>query len=338
MTTLSLLSVVLAILVASCQCRSSPPTLREIAEQVNANPDSTWKANPESQGNFFHQSCALQDTGANLELYAKDGFSYEPHDLEESQLPSSFDSRQQWPFCKSIGLIRDQSECGSCWAFGATEAMSDRICIATGGKLQPYVSAENLLACCMSCGNGCNGGYPQMAWHYWVHSGIVTGGLYGTTTGCQPYTFPPCAHHIPPTPDLPACNGDGPTPACKHSCIPSYNNTYSKDKHYGKNYYQVRASESEIMAEIMNNGPVEGAFSVYADFETYTSGVYQHTTGRYLGGHAIRILGWGVENGKKYWLVANSWNESWGEQGYFKILKGVNECGIEGNIVAGKYN
>ena len=92
------------------------------------------------------------------------------------------------------------------------------------------------------------------------------------------------------------------------------------------------------MAEIMKFGPVEGAFTVYEDFETYTSGVYQHITGRYLGGHAIRILGWGVENGQKYWLVANSWNESWGENGYFKILKGVNECGIESNVVAGKYN
>ena len=92
------------------------------------------------------------------------------------------------------------------------------------------------------------------------------------------------------------------------------------------------------MAEIMTYGPVEGAFTVYADFEAYTSGVYQHTYGRYLGGHAIRIIGWGVENGQKYWLVANSWNESWGENGYFKILKGVNECGIEGQVVAGRYN
>lgn len=85
----------------------------------------------------------------------------------------------------------------------------------------------------------------------------------------------------------------------------------------------------------MTNGPVEGAFTVYSDFMSYKSGVYKHTTGSVEGGHAIKILGWGVENGEDYWLVANSWSPAWGMSGYFRILKGVNECGIESNIVAG---
>lgn len=54
-----------------------------------------------------------------------------------------------------------------------------------------------------------------------------------------------------------------------------------------------------------------------------------------LGGHAIKIIGWGVEDGTPYWLVVNSWNESWGDNGTFKILRGSDECGIEDNIVAG---
>lgn len=85
----------------------------------------------------------------------------------------------------------------------------------------------------------------------------------------------------------------------------------------------------------MTYGPVEAAFSVYADFEAYKSGVYQHTTGSYLGGHAIKILGWGSENGTPYWIVANSWNDSWGMSGYFYILRGSDECGIEDSVVAG---
>ena len=48
-----------------------------------------------------------------------------------------------------------------------------------------------------------------------------------------------------------------------------------------------------------------------------------------LGGHSIKIIGWGVENNVKYWLIANSWGDSWGEKGYFRMLKGENECGIE---------
>ncbi len=78
-----------------------------------------------------------------------------------------------------------------------------------------------------------------------------------------------------------------------------------------------------------------GAFTVYADFPSYKSGVYQHVSGSELGGHAIKILGWGVENGTPYWLVANSWNEDWGDKGFFKILRGKNECGIESSIVGG---
>ena len=65
------------------------------------------------------------------------------------------------------------------------------------------------------------------------------------------------------------------------------------------------------------------------------AGVYEHKTGSLLGGHAIRILGWGTESGTDYWLVANSWNADWGDQGFFKIRRGVDECGIESNIGAG---
>ena len=61
----------------------------------------------------------------------------------------------------------------------------------------------------------------------------------------------------------------------------------------------------------------------------------QHTTGAALGGHAVKIVGFGVEGGVDYWLVANSWNSGWGDNGFFKIKKGVNECGIEADICAG---
>lgn len=89
------------------------------------------------------------------------------------------------------------------------------------------------------------------------------------------------------------------------------------------------------MHEIMTNGPVEAAFDVYADFVSYKSGVYQHVSGGLLGGHAIKMLGWGVENNTPYWLIANSWNPTWGDKGYFKIKRGTNECGIEDDIVGG---
>jgi hypothetical protein len=65
------------------------------------------------------------------------------------------------------------------------------------------------------------------------------------------------------------------------------------------------------------------------------SGVYSNKGGDIAGGHAVRIVGWGVDNGTKYWRVANSWNQFWGEHGYFRIRRGVNECGIESQVTAG---
>jgi len=69
----------------------------------------------------------------------------------------------------------------------------------------------------------------------------------------------------------------------------------------------------------MTYGPVEIAITVYDDFLTYKSGVYKHVSGSELGGHAVRMLGWGTENGVDYWLVANSWNNGWGDNGFIKI-------------------
>lgn len=251
-----------------------------------------------------------------------------------ADIPDSFDSRTQWANCPSISDIRDQAACGSCWAFGAVESMSDRICIKSDAKTVVYISAEDLATCCRTCGNGCEGGYLEAAWEYWVHTGLVTGGQYGSKQGCQPYVIPHCSHHEPGK--YPNCTGIVRTPTCSKECEAGYDKSFDDDKHYGKTAYAVRSRVEEIQTEIMTNGPVEGAFTVYADFPTYKSGVYQHTTGRALGGHAIRILGWGTENGTPYWLIANSWNEYWGDKGYFKMIRGKDDCGIESSVVAGE--
>jgi len=92
---------------------------------------------------------------------------------------------------------------------------------------------------------------------------------------------------------------------------------------------------AKIQADIAKYGTVTAAFTVYSDFPTYKSGVYKHTSGSALGGHAIKILGWGAEAGQDYWLVMNSWNEAWGDKGLFKIARGTNECGIESQVSAG---
>lgn len=81
-------------------------------------------------------------------------------------------------------------------------------------------------------------------------------------------------------------------------------------------------SVTAIKTEIMNHGPVNAAFSVYSDFYNYKSGIYKYTSGYKVGGHAIRIVGWGVENGINYWIISNSWGLYWGEQGFFRMQQG----------------
>lgn len=65
-------------------------------------------------------------------------------------------------------------------AFGAVESMSDRVCIHSNGTKNFRFSADDLVSCCMNCGQGCNGGFPGAAWEYWVEEGIVSGGPYGS--------------------------------------------------------------------------------------------------------------------------------------------------------------
>uniref|UniRef100_A0A6G5A0X9 Putative cathepsin b endopeptidase cathepsin b endopeptidase n=1 Tax=Rhipicephalus microplus TaxID=6941 RepID=A0A6G5A0X9_RHIMP len=309
---------------------SVKPLSDEMINFIN-NLNTTWKAGRNFDENIpFSYIKGLMGVHPDSKNYR---LPLHYHTEIPDDLPESFDAREQWSHCSSIHLIRDQSTCGSCWAFGAVEAMSDRICIHTKGRVQVNISAEDLLTCCEDCGDGCNGGFPPSAWQFYKDKGLVTGGLYGTDDGCQPYHFPPCEHHTKGR--LPPCKGDGPTPECVRNCRQGYEKSYSQDKHFGKKVYTLSGDEDQIKTEIYKNGPVEADFTVYSDFLSYKSGVYQKHSDDVLGGHAIRILGWGSENGVPYWLVANSWNEDWGDKGYFKIRRGNDECGIEDDVNAG---
>ncbi|KAJ4459378.1 putative Cathepsin B [Paratrimastix pyriformis] len=314
----------------------APAIQPEMVEQINSMNGVTWQAG--MNGHF--EGLNLKDVQRMLGVHPTPASERLPekHHMKAISLPDEFDPRKEYgDRCPSTKMLRDQGGCGSCWAFAAAASITDRICIATKGAMNPIISAEDIVSCCsithapLECTSdkGCNGGQIKDPWSYWHSKGVVTGGLYGDTQTCQPYTIPPCEHHVDGP--RPSCAGeDYKTPQCLRTCSNS-SIDYKSDKTFGDKAYSVSGVQN-IMQELVQHGPLSASLSVYEDFEAYKGGVYQHVKGSFLGLHAVSLIGYGVDNGTPYWLLKNSWNNDWGEGGFFRILRGKNECGIEGEI------
>lgn len=325
--------LILLIIITQCLCSTNlfetrsnfAENLSLIAEKINKNPKSTWRAVSPTK---FNQ---MQLKDAKKLMGVREG--PEPiipptiSSLSDDDLPTFFDSREKWPECASVMNIPwDQGNCGSCWAVAAAAVISDRICIQTGRKIR--ISARDIFTCQKQGAWGCDGGYPSSAWDFALFTGVVSGGDFTDEKCCSPYPFPKCAHHVESAryePCLPITKA----PACVRSCQATSSLDYFKDKKKWVRYYNKAYGEINMQKEILKNGPVEISLYVHEDFLTYKEGVYQHTTGKLLGKHAMKIVGWGVEKGVKYWIVGNTWNEEWGDKGYLKYLRGVNHFGIE---------
>jgi len=151
--------------------------------------------------------------------------------------------------------------------------------------------------------------------------------------------MPDCNHHQPQS-KLPECDAVkqiAPTCPAKtgNVCPNSSTLDYQSNKSKANSSYGFGRIDSvdKVKKDLQTYGSVTGAFTVYEDFLTYKSGVYQHQTGAALGGHAIKVIGWGTENQVDYWLCVNSWNRTWGDGGLFKIKQG--DCGINNQMHAG---
>merc|ERR1719436_76532 len=108
---------------------------------------------------------------------------------------------------------------------------------------------------------------------------------------------------------MPYTAGNGTVDACPLTC-PSSGDGISR-KRCSK--YNMLSSTNDIKNGIFSAGSVEVGMSVYEDFMSYDGGIYKHTTGDYLGGHAVKAVGWGVQYETNYWLIQNSWGTDWGE-------------------------
>lgn len=186
------------------------------------------------------------------------------------------------------------------------------------GHGHPAVREVNLamqvILNCDTFDNGCHGGDPNTAYRFIHENGIPeeTCQLYEATGRDVGNT---CN-------DIDVCINCDPSKGC--SAQPKYV-TYRVGE-----FGLVNGTE-HMMAEINARGPIACTVAVTPALEAYTGGIFNDTTGATSLDHSISVVGWGTDNGVDYWVVRNSWGTYWGEQGWFKIVKGTNNLGIEGN-------
>lgn len=232
-----------------------------LIKEINSHPRATWTAGENAifKGKTMSQirnmfGAFLLDKENTLEK-----FSY-----DNATAPAAFDSRTQWPQCNTIRNIRNQGQCGSCWAFSATEVMSDRFCIASQATINKLMSPQDMVSC-DSGDYGCQGGYLNKLWEYYANTGTVT-------DSCFPYA-----------------SFGGQVPACPTACAPGSADPWHKYKtqpNSAKNFADINSA----MADIAAKGPIQTGFKVYRDFFSYKSGVYRHVSGGFAGGHVCIII------------------------------------------------
>lgn len=216
------------------------------------------------------------------------------------ELPKDYDPRVERAHC--LPEVADQASCGSCWAFSAVATFADRRC-AYGLDSKPVHYSEQYVVSCDFGDGACNGGWLSNVWKFLTKTGVpkldclkYSSGMTGDRGSCITH-----------------CTDGGPVELYQASHVINYGMDLDR-----------------MMEALVYDGPLQVAFIVYSDFSYYSSGVYQHVNGMIEGGHAVEMVGYGIdESGLKYWIIRNSWGPDWGEGGYFRIIRGVNECGIE---------
>jgi len=212
-------------------------------------------------------------------------------------LPVYFDWRQ----LGVVSKVKDQGNCGSCWTFSTTGAVEANWAIVKGTK-SPLLAEQQLVDCAGDFNNfGCNGGLPSQAFEYIRYAG----GLQSEDT--YPYKAK-----------------DG-------KCVFNSSKTVVNVPYGSGNI--TSGDEKALLQALFTHGPVSIAFEVTDDFENYSGGVYVGTTchkDTQHVNHAVLAVGFGYDakNNLDYWIVKNSWGTTWGEEGYFRIQRGTNMCGL----------
>jgi len=209
--------------------------------------------------------------------------------------------------------VMDQSDCGSCYMVSTMRMLTARHKIRTDNpSAEPWSISFPLH--CGEYNQGCKGGYGFLASKWSEDVGLLP-------ASCAPY------------------NTSG---TCHSSCDPkTLKKRYHATNHHLVGGFYGNSSSVPMMLELYNNGPLVVSFEPSDDFMMYSGGIFtqlemsvpapllkSHSEWEKVD-HAVLLVGWGEEFGQKYWLVQNSWNTDWGEAGFFRIARDINDSGIE---------
>jgi len=231
--------------------------------------------------------------------------------IDKDALPTNWD----WRNVNGISLVtKDLNQhipqyCGSCWAHGSMSSVADRIKIARKGAWPDYnLAIQFILNCGTDMAGSCDGGSAEGAFQF-AQSGIPE-------DTCLQYEA-----------DDIACSAIN---TCRNCVGPPGSGTCFAQANYTSFYvdeFSDISGVSNIMAEIYARGPVAAGIDATV-LETYTGGIITATQPANID-HIVSLVGWGTENGTDYWIGRNSWGQYWGEQGWFRLIRGVDALGIE---------
>jgi cysteine peptidase B len=216
----------------------------------------------------------------------------EIHDIADlSDLPAA-DEKVDWREKGAVTRVKDQGQCGSCWAFSATGSIEGQWFVA-GNPLTPV--SEQELVSCDTLDHACQGGLMDRAWNWIVQ---YNGG------------------HIATEESYPYVSGTGRVPACNKSAHPVGAMLTG--------YTDLPRDEKKMAQWVAKNGPLSIAIDA-TSFHTYKGGIITNCIGGRLN-HGVLAVGYDETYSTPYWMVKNSWGERWGEKGYVRIMKGSNQC------------
>jgi hypothetical protein len=308
--------------------RAAPQTIFAVAKKAPAHPAYRFTVPGAGMGPKLRApNTPYRPTGFTAVTRSTTaGASFLPHRVLRSAapLPKEFSFHPQ-----DLVSATDQGQCGTCWAFSALSMLADRVSVATHGSVRTELSERQLQECAWyspdNVPGGCNGNDP-----YAVLKDVVGKQKRFEAVGAYPRQYTGAAV------DAKACT----VPSTSQGFSVGASSAFIISEPISKPGDAANLRNVENMkSHIFNEGPIQATFTVMDDFSNYDGlTIYEPQSTTATGGHAIEIIGWGVDatSGVQFWVCRNSWGTAWpashkpcAGQGFFYFRMGTNVCNIE---------